>query len=261
MNRIRAKKNLGQHFLKDADTAKRIVESLSGSGYQEVLEIGPGMGILTHFLFQHHAFKTIAVDVDAESIHYLQQKFPEHADHFLHADVLQFKPEAIFPGQFAVIGNFPYNISSQILFKILENKNHIPEVTGMFQKEVGVRIASEPGNRDYGILSVFMQAFYNVELLFFLDEKDFDPPPKVKSAVLHFTRKQNEELGCDEKLFFRVVKAAFNQRRKTLRNALSHYIDPKKRESIPYLDKRAEALSWQQFSELTNHLVKSEHTS
>ena len=254
MKKVRAKKSLGQHFLKDEKIAKRIVEALSKEGFRNVLEIGPGMGVLTEFLFQNLEYNTKLIEIDKESVGYLEKKYPMHAGQIIKGDFLQCHPERLFNGPFAIIGNFPYNISSQILFKVLEIRTLVPEVIGMFQKEVGVRIASGPGNKEYGILSVLMQAFYDVELLFLLEETDFAPPPKVKSAVLRFKRKKLQELGCDEKLFFKVVKAAFNQRRKILSNALSHFINPEIREHIPYLDKRAEALSWLQFVELTNSL-------
>jgi len=230
------------------------VESLTPGLHRQVLEIGPGMGVLTQFLFQHHEYETRLSEIDREAIAFLKDKFSSHAGQLIEGDFLQLDLEKIFPGQFAVIGNFPYNVSSQILFKALEHKERIPEIVGMFQKEVGVRIASGPGGKEYGILSVLMQAFYDVELLFTLDEKDFAPPPKVKSAVLRFKRKEKIRLDCDEDLFFKVVKAAFNQRRKILSNALSHFLIDRKKENIPYLDKRAEALSWQQFVELTNKL-------
>jgi 16S rRNA (adenine1518-N6/adenine1519-N6)-dimethyltransferase len=255
MKRVRAKKSLGQHFLKDEKIAKRIVDSLSLKGYSNVLEVGPGMGILTKFLFQHNEFQTRLIELDKESVAYLKNQFPDQLKNILEGDFLHQRLEDFFNEPFAIIGNFPYNISSQILFRVLDNRKLVPEIIGMFQKEVGVRIASEPGNRDYGILSVLMQAFYDVELLFLLDEKDFDPPPKVKSAVLRFSRKPTQKLDCDEKLFFKVVKAAFNQRRKILRNALSPFFNQEKKENIPYLDKRAETLRWEQFVELTK-LVK-----
>jgi 16S rRNA (adenine1518-N6/adenine1519-N6)-dimethyltransferase len=256
MERVRAKKSLGQHFLKDESVAKRIVESLADANrYHQVLEIGPGMGVLTQFLFQNTSYQTRLVEIDRDSIAFLKKKYPHHTEQLIEADFLQLDLDKIFTEPVAIIGNFPYNISSQILFKVLEHKELVPEVIGMFQKEVGVRIASKPGNRDYGILSVLMQAFYDVELLFTLDEKDFVPPPKVKSAVLRFTRKGKIQLDCDEKLFFKVVKTAFNQRRKTLRNALKIFTGSAK-ENIPYLDKRAETLSWQQFVELTNAIDK-----
>ncbi len=216
------------------------------------------MGILTQFLFQHQEYETKLIEIDKDAISFLEKKYPDHVDQIIRGDFLQLDLKKIFTEPFAIIGNFPYNISSQILFSVLENKELIPEVIGMFQKEVGVRIASEPGNRDYGILSVLMQAFYHVELLFTLDENDFAPPPKVKSAVLRFTRKEKIKLDCDEKLFFRVVKMAFNQRRKTLSNALSQLIGKNKKENIPYLVKRAETLSWHQFVELTNAIPLAE---
>ena len=253
---IRAKKHFGQHFLKDENFARRIVESLRPSGkYRHVLEIGPGMGILTDFLFQHSEYETKTIEIDRDSIAFLEKKYPENVEQIIRGDFLQLDLKKLFTEPFAIIGNFPYNISSQILFRVLENKELIPEVVGMFQKEVGVRIASEPGTRDYGILSVLMQAYYHVELLFTLNEKDFAPPPKVKSAVLRFTRKEKIKLDCDEQFFFKVVKTAFNQRRKTLSNALSQLIDKEKKGNIPYLDKRAETLSWQQFVQLTNQLA------
>jgi 16S rRNA (adenine1518-N6/adenine1519-N6)-dimethyltransferase len=253
MERVRAKKSLGQHFLKDENTARLIVESLTAGKSKHVLEIGPGMGVLTQFLFKHHEYETTLIELDRDSIAFLKKKYPEKESRLIEGDFLQLDLKKLFGEQFSVIGNFPYNISSQILFKVLENKELVPEVIGMFQKEVGVRIASGPGNKAYGILSVLMQAFYDVELLFLLDEQDFAPPPKVKSAVLRFIRKEKIALDCDEKLFFKVVKAAFNQRRKTLRNALSQFISRQEKGNIPYLDKRAEALSWQQFVELTKH--------
>jgi 16S rRNA (adenine1518-N6/adenine1519-N6)-dimethyltransferase len=257
---ISAKKHLGQHFLKDENIAERIVDSLKPEGrYKEVLEIGPGMGILSQFLFERKEFNTTLIEIDKEAISYLKKHFPDRASKIIEGDFLSMNLMEVFKEQFAIIGNFPYNISSQILFKTLENKEMIPEVVGMFQKEVAERIASEPGNKEYGILSVLMQAFYNVELLFVLDENDFSPPPKVKSAVIGFERKENFTLGTAEKTFFRVVKTAFNQRRKMLRNSLSPLMNSNNLASIPYLDKRAEALSWQQFVELTNSLEHVKH--
>ncbi|MFM2207488.1 MAG: Ribosomal small subunit methyltransferase [Bacteroidota bacterium] len=250
---VRAKKHLGQHFLNDLEAAASIVDALTGHhGYKEVLEIGPGTGVLSGFLFNRNEFKVTLLDIDKESVDYLHKTFPEHAGDIRYGDFLREDLSRLFSGEFAVIGNFPYNISSQILFKVLEHREHIPEVVGMFQKEVAERIASGPGNRDYGILSVFMQAYYDTELLFTLPEDAFTPPPKVKSAVLRFIRKENFELGCDRDAFFRTVKAAFNQRRKTLRNALSSLLPKDRMEGLPYLDLRAEALGWKQFTELTN---------
>jgi|SRR6185436_16212974 len=252
--RVKAKKKLGQHFLKDEKMAQKIVDALSGNGYRTVIEIGPGMGVLSQFLFMKAGFDIKLVEIDREAVTYLNDKFPFKQDKIISADFLQLDLDKLSDGPFAIIGNFPYNISSQILFKALEYKNRIPEIVGMFQKEVGVRIASPPGNREYGILSVLMQAFYEVELLYLLDETDFAPAPKVKSAVLKFTARKNQELGCDEKSFFRIVKMGFNQRRKTLKNALSQLLGNVQLSNISYLDKRAEALSWEQYVQLTNEL-------
>jgi len=255
MQSISAKKHLGQHFLKDEAIARRIVDSLNPNDrYKQVLEIGPGMGVLSQFLFEKKEYKTTLIEIDKEAISYLQSYFPNHSKEILEGDFLSMNLKNTFSEPLAIIGNFPYNISTQILFKVLENREMIPECVGMFQKEVAERIAGEPGNKEYGILSVLMQAYYDVELLFMLDEKDFSPPPRVKSAILRFERKENFVLGTDEKSFFRVVKTAFNQRRKTLRNALSSLMNKRDNPTIPFLDKRAETLSWQQFVELTNSL-------
>jgi 16S rRNA (adenine1518-N6/adenine1519-N6)-dimethyltransferase len=255
MNNVSAKKHLGQHFLKDEAIAKQIVDSLHADGrYKQVLEIGPGMGVLSQFLFQHKEYKTTLIEIDAEAVSFLKNKFHGYDEQIIEGDVLRMDLKNSFKEPLAIIGNFPYNISTQILFKVLENREVIPEVVGMFQKEVAERISGKPGNKEYGILSVLMQAYYNVELLFTLNENDFSPPPKVKSAILRFERKENFVLGCDEKSFFRVVKTAFNQRRKTLRNALSSLMNKKNETSISHLDKRAETLSWQQFVDLTNQL-------
>ena len=249
MQHIRAKKQFGQHFLKDENVAKRIAGALQNHAlYRHVLEIGPGMGILSGFLFERKEFGTRLIEIDREAVDYLQKKFPSHNEDIISGDFLQLKLGELYKEPFAVIGNFPYNISSQILFKVLENKDAIPEIVGMFQKEVAERIASGPGNRDYGILSVLMQANYNVEILFTLEENDFVPPPRVKSAVLRFERREKDVLSCNPKLFLNVVKTAFNQRRKTLRNALKGLSQNK---DLPYLDLRAEALHWTQFEELT----------
>ena len=252
---VRAKKNLGQHFLKDPSIAEEIVGFLGESNtYTDILEIGPGMGILTDFLFEKKGYRTRVVDLDGESIEYLYGKFPLRQQDIIHADFLQINFDEFFKGQFAIIGNFPYNISSQILFKVLDNRDRIPEVVGMFQKEVAMRIAGDPGSKEYGILSVFMQAYYDVNVVMQLNENDFQPPPKVKSTVLHFLRKENFQLGCDEKEFRKTVKMAFNQRRKTLRNAMGAMIA--KDIEIPFSGLRAEALSWQKFVELTNFIVE-----
>jgi 16S rRNA (adenine1518-N6/adenine1519-N6)-dimethyltransferase len=246
---VRPKKYLGQHFLKDASIAEKIVSFLSPA--KNILEIGPGKGVLTQFLFQLKNSDVKIVEIDDEAIRHLFKMFPYKAKNIIHGDFLEMHLENVFEELYSIIGNFPYNISSQILFRVLENKNKIPQVIGMFQKEVAERIASPPGNRDYGILSVFMQAFYDTEIVMTLNEDDFSPPPRVKSAVVKMTRNYSNKLASSEDFFFKVVKTAFNQRRKKLRNALSSMIADKN-SALPYLDLRAEALSWQKFDELTS---------
>jgi 16S rRNA (adenine1518-N6/adenine1519-N6)-dimethyltransferase len=254
---VRAKKNLGQHFLNDSQIAKQIVDALSfPNGCKQVLEVGPGMGILTDHLFSLNNIGTKIIDIDHESINYLYQKYPEQEKNIIEGDFLNLDFDKVFTGAFCVIGNFPYNISSQILFKILDNRDRIPEVVGMFQKEVAERIAGSPRSREYGILSVFMQTWYTIEIILQLKEEDFTPPPKVRSAVLHFQKKNNFILQCDEVLFRKVVKTGFNQRRKTLRNAMSVMIPKTSSIDLPYMDLRAEALSWKMFEELTNAVQK-----
>jgi 16S rRNA (adenine1518-N6/adenine1519-N6)-dimethyltransferase len=253
---VRAKKHLGQHFLKDEQIAQQIVGSLLLKHHERcVLEIGPGMGILTKYLIQQKAFKTSIIDIDRESILYLQNAFPELKENILSGDFLKMRLDDYFQDTLAIIGNFPYNISSQILFKVLEHKNLVTEVVGMFQKEVAERIASVPKKKAYGILSVFMQAYYDVEYLFTVHEDVFNPPPKVKSAVIRFTRNKNLKLDCNEALFITVVKTGFNQRRKTLRNALKSIL-PLNTE-IPFLSQRAEELSYREFEHLTNCIEKN----
>lgn len=256
MSIVKAKKHLGQHFLVDKNIARKIVESLQNSGdYNQVLEVGPGMGVLTDFLLQNKEYETWLIDIDKESITYLHNKYPLLQERIICADFLAFPLDSIFSADFAIIGNFPYNISSQILFKVLEHRHQIPEVVGMFQKEVAVRIASKPGTKDYGILSVLIQAFYEVDYLFTVNPGVFNPPPKVTSAVIRLKRNAVDKLSVDEKLFFRVVKTAFNQRRKTLRNALSLFLDGKDEiKSDSVFNLRAERLSVAQFIELTRML-------
>ena len=253
MQKVRPKKNLGQHFLNDVAIAEKIVDSLIlPEGCRQVLEVGPGMGALTDFLFEKKDLHVKIIEIDKESIHFLNEKFPSHSSDIIEGDFLRIDFKKYFSGNFAVIGNFPYNISTQILFKVLDNRDRIPEIVGMFQKEVAERIAGEPGGREYGILSVFMQTWFDVKRIMILNENDFSPPPKVKSAVLHFLRKKNFVLQCDETSFRRVVKTAFNQRRKTLRNALSSLVTKELSNKIPFAELRAEALSWEKFVELTN---------
>jgi 16S rRNA (adenine1518-N6/adenine1519-N6)-dimethyltransferase len=253
MTLVRAKKHLGQHFLTDKNIAAKIVESLRPDGkYKQVLEVGPGMGILSDFLLQKSEYEVSLIDIDTESYQFLQKKYPQLGNKLINADFLEMDFAAFFTGPMAIIGNFPYNISSQILFKVLDNRQQVVEVVGMFQKEVAERCTVKPGSKDYGILSVFLQAYYKVEYLFTVKAGVFNPPPKVLSAVIRLTRNGTDQLDCDEKLFWQVVKAGFNQRRKTLRNALSSLINKEKMTAEPLLDLRAERLSVEDFVKLTN---------
>lgn len=250
METVKAKKHLGQHFLKDLNIAQKIADTLSFSGYKKVLEIGPGMGVLTQFLLEKKA-EIHVIEIDKESVNYLKNHFPKLQDKIISDDFLKFDIVSYFKELFAVIGNFPYNISSQIVFKVIELRNFIPEFGGMFQKEVAERICEKAGSKTYGILSVLTQAFYDAEYLFTVSEHVFNPPPKVKSGVLRLVRKSNYQLECDEKLFFNVVKTAFNQRRKTLRNSLKTFQLSEQLKENPIFDKRPEQLSVNQFIELT----------
>lgn len=244
---VRAKKNLGQHFLKDKDIALRIVESLQSDKVNKVLEIGPGMGVLTQFLLQNKAYETTVVEIDRESVDYINQHFPELKERIISDDFLRLNLHDYFTEPFAIIGNFPYNISSQIFFKVLEYRNQIPEVVGMLQKEVAERLAAPPGSKTYGILSVFLQAYYDIEYLFTVDQDQFIPPPKVKGGVIRLTRNQKEHLNCDEKLFKSIVKMAFNQRRKTMRNSLKTMITSEELKANPIFDKRPEQMGVAEF--------------
>lgn len=256
MTLVRAKKHLGQHFLTDKNIAAKIVESLRPENkYTQVLEVGPGMGILSDFLLQKKEYETSLIDIDDESVQYLQKKYPQLGSRLLNADFLELDFAKTFNGPLGIIGNFPYNISSQILFKVLDNRQQVVEVVGMFQKEVAERCAAKPGSKEYGILSVFLQAYYKVEYLFTVKAGVFNPPPKVLSAVIRLTRNETTELPCDEKLFWQVVKAGFNQRRKTLRNAVSSLINKEKMTDEPLLDLRAERLSVDDFIKLTNSIA------
>jgi len=261
---VKAKKHLGQHFLKDETVAQKISQTLSLEGYTNVLEIGPGMGVLTKYLLQRD-LDLVAMDLDDESIVYLNHSFPlEHAAilkqnnrlNVIEADFLRFDLSNLYGDeQFAITGNFPYNISSQIVFKMLEMRKQVPEFSGMFQKEVAKRICEEPGSKTYGILSVLVQAYYNAEYLFTVPPGVFDPPPKVDSGVLRLTRKKELNLPCDERLFFKVVKTAFNQRRKTIRNSLKIFnlSDNLKEDAI--FDQRPEQLSVVDFVTLTQKIA------
>ena len=275
---VRAKKSLGQHFLTDLTVAQKIVASLSQdtggvppetpcvallrmaqdapspASVRDVLEIGPGMGVLTQYLLQRGDIDLKLVELDGESVDYLLTHFPGMQGRLYQADYLRLDIHRLFPGPYRVIGNFPYNISSQIFFKILDDKDRIPEVVCMIQKEVAERIAEQPGSKTYGILSVLLQAWYDIEYLFTVGSGAFAPPPKVQSAVIRLRRNARTELGCDEKLFKTVVKAAFNQRRKTLRNALKPLLPQDFDTSDPVFDLRAERLGVEDFVALTRKL-------
>ncbi len=255
MSTVRAKKHLGQHFLNDKNAAQKIVEALDPSlGFTQVLEVGPGMGVLSDFLLEKTAYETWLIDVDDESIAYLADKYPQLEHRLIHGDFLTLDFEKHFGDKMAIIGNFPYNISSQILFKILDERHRVVQMTGMFQKEVAERCVAKPGSKEYGILSVFLQAYYDVQYLFTVKAGAFNPPPKVLSGVMKMTRNARVTLDCDEKLFWRVVKASFNQRRKTLRNSLSAVIPKERMSENPLYDLRAERLSVQDFELLTKEI-------
>ena len=223
---VKPKKSLGQHFLTDANIARKIVDSLTFSNYDQVLEIGPGMGVLSIYLLELSEKKVRFIEIDRSSVEYLNEHFPEIRDKLYDGDVMRIDTAEFFDGPFAVIGNFPYNISSQLFFKILENKDQITEVVCMLQKEVARRLASPPGSREYGILSVLLQGYYKIEYLFTVPPQVFNPPPKVQSAVIRLQRNERQALPCNEVLFKKVVKTAFNQRRKVLRNSLRSLYRP-----------------------------------
>lgn len=246
---VRAKKYLGQHFLKDESIARQIVGSLTGVT-PHVLEVGPGMGVLTKYLCANSALDFHAIEIDTESVEYLHDHYPSL--HVIEGDFLKLDLKEYFAEPFAVIGNFPYNISSQILFRVYENRNQIPEVVGMFQKEVAERVAAKPGSKTYGILSVLLSAYYDIEYLFTVHEYVFNPPPKVKSAVIRLRRNQVPALDCDQALFAKVVKVGFNQRRKTLRNALKQLNMDVEAVPAELLAKRAEQLSVADFVLISN---------
>ncbi|MFN8343703.1 MAG: 16S rRNA (adenine(1518)-N(6)/adenine(1519)-N(6))-dimethyltransferase RsmA [Spirosomataceae bacterium] len=253
--KVKPKKHLGQHFLRDLDASERIADLLSGhGGYDTVLEIGPGMGVLTQFILPKTQYQTYVVEIDRESVAYLKVNFPALEGRIIDGDFLRINlkewSESVSAKPcFAIIGNYPYNISSQILFKALDYRDTVSEIVGMFQKEVAMRVAAPPGKKDYGILSVLLQAFYDIEYAFTVPPEAFDPPPKVQSGVIRLKRNAVKQLECDEKRFIQVVKAGFNQRRKTLRNALKPLGIQFEH---PLLDKRAEQLSVADFVLLTN---------
>lgn len=249
-NYVKPKKALGQHFLTDMNIARAIADAMSGGG--DVLEVGCGTGVLTQFLLAREDIRTWGAEVDSESVDYLHRHYPDFTPHLIFGDFLNLPLGEMFPDGLKVIGNFPYNISSQIFFKVLDYKDLIPEVVGMVQREVALRIASPAGNRDYGILSVLMQAWYDIEYLFTVHENVFNPPPKVKSAVVRMRRNGVHDLGCDEALFVRVVKAAFSQRRKMLKTPLKAAFGDFGGEEHKFFGLRAEALSVADYVELTN---------
>jgi 16S rRNA (adenine1518-N6/adenine1519-N6)-dimethyltransferase len=265
-DRVRPKKSLGQHFLHDKHIAEKIVQGLiAPEGVEQVLEIGPGMGVLTQFLVQRKDVALTVVEIDRDSVAYLEKHYPGLP--IISGDFLELDLSQQFPGKYSIIGNFPYNISSQIFFKVLENKDRVWQVVGMVQKEVADRIAAPHGNKTYGILSVLLQAFYTIHYLFKVPPGVFNPPPKVMSAVIRLERNAREALPCDEALFFKVVKQGFNNRRKTLRNALKNLILPAFAHIHPdalqdflklsILDKRAEQLSVEEFISLTQLIEKT----
>lgn len=251
---VRAKKSLGQHFLTDQSIARAIVDALGVSEVRDVLEIGPGMGVLSQYLLKRTDIDLKLIELDSESVVYLRNHFPGIEGMLLQGDYLKLNMRKIFSSQYRVIGNFPYNISSQIFFKILDDKDMVPEVVCMIQKEVADRIAEPPGSKTYGILSVLLQAWYDIDYVLSVGPGAFCPPPKVQSAVIRLRRNSRKELGCDEMLFRQVVKTAFNQRRKTLRNALKPLIKEGQDTSEGIFDLRAEKLSVEQFVYLTRLL-------
>jgi len=251
MTIIRPKKSIGQHFLKDLGIAQRIAESLSAYRGLPVLEVGPGTGVLTRFLLKEGHDLSV-VEIDLESVNYLEQNFPELNGHIHVDDFLKMKLDRLYEEKFCIIGNYPYYISSQIFFKVLDYREQVTCCSGMIQKEVAERLAAAPGTRSFGILSALIQPWYDVEYLFTVSEKVFDPPPKVMSAVIRMTRNRRTDLGCEESLYKKVVKTSFNQRRKTLRNSMKPLLG----KDCPYFklqifDKRPEQLSIEQFIELT----------
>lgn len=260
MGLVRAKKALGQHFLTDLNIARKICDSMSGGTSAEpatVLEVGCGMGVLTQFLLQRNDITTWGAEIDSESVEYLHEHYPDFAPRLVEGDFLKMDLREKFGAPLRVIGNFPYNISSQIFFKVIENRDIIPECVGMIQREVAVRIAEPPGSREYGILSVLLQAWYDIEYLFTVGEKVFNPPPKVKSAVIRLKRNATQELGCDEALFVKVVKASFGHRRKMLRNSLKAVFGDFGGAEHPFFTQRAEQLSVADFVALTNWVAEN----
>ena len=260
MAEVRAKKALGQHFLTDLNIARKIATSLSGGTAEapdKVLEVGCGMGVLTQFLLERTDIVTYGAEIDAESVEYLHAHYPAFAPRLTEGDFLKMDLCTTYGERLKIIGNFPYNISSQIFFKVLENRDIVPECVGMIQKEVAVRLAEPPGSKEYGILSVLLQAWYDIDYLFTVGEKVFNPPPKVKSAVVRLVRNNVERLDCDEQLFIKVVKASFGQRRKMLRNSLKAAFGNFGGNEHKFFTMRAEQLSVADFVELTNWVAEN----
>ncbi len=256
---VKPKKHLGQHFLTDAGIAKDITEALSlHQGYTKVLEIGAGTGVLTQFLTQNNHFETYLIDIDKESIQYLRKHYPQLDTKIIEGDFLRLDLKELFEGKIGIIGNFPYNISSQIFFKVIQDKNQVAEVVCMLQKEVAQRICSRHEKKTYGILSVFLQLFYEVEYLFTVKPDVFDPPPKVDSAVIRLKRNELADYPCNEKKFIQLVKQGFNNRRKTLRNALKPLGIPEQIKENKVFDLRAEQLSPSDFVNLTDLWLEAE---
>ena len=261
MQKVKPKKHLGQHFLVDQQIAQNIVDLVAlPENTTEVLEIGPGMGVLTQYLVRDPRCQLSVIDIDAESIAYLQAHFPALAGKIIQADFLKVNLGELFGAKLSIIGNFPYNISSQIFFKVLEHRQQVREVVCMLQKEVAERIAAPPGSKVYGILSVLLQAFYRIEYKFTVPPQVFDPPPKVNSGVIRLERNQTPTLGCDERKFFEVVKMSFATRRKTLRNCLKPYHLPESVTRQQLFDRRAETLSVADFIHLTKMVQAHQNT-
>lgn len=257
MNKVKPKKFLGQHFLKDLQVAERIADTVNNYPNIPIIEVGPGMGVLSQFLIEKR-FDLTVIELDRESVAYLKENFPTLENKIIEGDFLKLDLDSLFDGEVAVIGNYPYNISSQILFRVLDFKDKVVCCSGMFQKEVAERVAAQPGSKTYGIISVLLQAWYDIEYLFTVSETVFNPPPKVKSGVIRMIRNKRETLNCDEKLFKTVVKTAFQQRRKMLRVSLRSILGKDcQAYEIPIFTKRPEQLSVQEFEELTT--IVSEH--
>ena len=260
MSEVRAKKALGQHFLTDLNIARKIASSLSGGSAEnpdKVLEVGCGMGVLTQYLLEREDIVTYGAEIDSESVEYLHAHYPAFAERLTEGDFLKMNLREQYGDRLKIIGNFPYNISSQIFFKVLENRDIVPECVGMIQREVAVRLAEPPGSKEYGILSVLLQAWYDIESLFTVGEKVFNPPPKVKSAVIRLVRNSVTKLDCDEQLFIKVVKASFGQRRKMLRNSLKAAFGNFEGREHRFFTMRAEQLSVADFVELTNWVAEN----